>query len=36
MTFEQLFQNDTYRAEMMKALEVEKVQALTPKETYTI
>src|SRR6266542_2209596 len=30
MTFGQLLQDDTYRAEMMKALEVEKVQTLTP------
>ncbi len=32
MTFRQLFQNDTYRAEMMKVLEAEKFQALTPRE----
>ncbi len=35
MTFGQLLQDDTYRAEMMKALEVEKVQALTLQETCT-
>src|SRR6266496_4517796 len=35
MTFGQLFQDDTYRAEMMKALEAEKVQALTLRETRT-
>ena len=35
MTFGQLLQDDTYRAEMMKALEAEKVQALTPRETRT-
>ncbi len=29
MTFGQLLQDDTYRAEMMKALEAEKVQTLT-------
>ncbi len=28
MTFGQLLQDDTYRAEMMKALKAEKVQAL--------
>ncbi len=32
MTFRQLLQDDTYRVEMMKVLEVEKVQALTPRE----
>ena len=30
MTFGQLLQDDTYRAEMMKALDAEKVQTLTP------
>ena len=35
MTFGQLLQDDTYRAEMMKALEAEKVQTLTPRETQT-
>ncbi len=35
MTFGQLLQDDTYRAEMIKALEAEKVQALTPRETRT-
>ena len=35
MTFGQLLQDDTYRAEMVKALEAEKVQALTPRETRT-
>ncbi len=35
MTFGQLLQDDTYRVEMMKALEAEKVQALTPWETCT-
>src|SRR6266542_3575877 len=35
MTFVQLLQDDTYRAEMMKALEAEKVQTLTPQETRT-
>ena len=35
MTFEQLLQDDIYRVEMMKALEAEKVQALTPRETRT-
>ncbi len=33
MTFGQLLQDVTYRVEMMKALEAEKVQALTPRET---
>ncbi len=33
MTFGQLLQDDIYRVEMMKALEAEKVQALTPRET---
>jgi len=33
MTFGQLLQDDTYRAEMIKALEAEKVQALTSQET---
>ena len=36
MTFGQLLQDDTYRAEMMKTLKAEKVQALTPRETRTI
>ncbi len=35
MTFGQLLQDNTYRAEMIKALEVEKVQALTLRETRT-
>ncbi len=35
MTFEQLLQDDTYRAEMMKVLEAEKVQTLTPQKTRT-
>ena len=35
MTFGQLLQDDTYRAEMMKALEAEKVQTLTSRETRT-
>jgi len=35
MTFEQLLQDNTYRAEMMKALKVEKVQALTSRKTRT-
>src|SRR6266511_2301651 len=35
MIFGQLLQNDTYRVEVMKALEAEKVQALTPQETST-
>ena len=35
MTFGQLLQDDTYRTEMMKALEAEKVQALTLRETRT-
>ena len=35
MTFGQLLQDDIYRAEMMKALEAEKVQALTSQETRT-
>ncbi len=35
MIFGQLLQNDTYRVEVMKALEAEKVQALTPRETRT-
>src|SRR6266498_5462862 len=30
---ENSYQYDTYRAEMMKALEAEKVQTLTPRET---
>ena len=34
MTFGQLLQDDTYRVEMMKALEAEKVQALTPREIH--
>jgi len=34
MTFGQLLQDDTYRAEMMKVLEVEKVQVLIPKEIH--
>ena len=33
MTFRQLLQDDMYRAEMMKVLEAEKVQALIPQET---
>jgi len=33
MTFGQLLQDNTYKAEMMKVLEAEKVQALTPRET---
>ena len=33
MTFGQLLQDNTYRAEMMKALEAEKVQALIPRKT---
>ncbi len=33
ITFGQLLQDDTYRAEMMKVLEAEKVQALTPRKT---
>ena len=33
MIFGQLLQDDTYRAEMIKVLKVEKVQALTPRET---
>ncbi|SRR6266498_1004784 len=36
MTFGQLLQDDMYKAEMMKALEAEKVQALIPRETRTI
>ena len=32
MIFGQLLQDDTYRAEMMRALKAEKVQALTPQE----
>ncbi len=32
ITFGQLFQDDAYRVEMMKALEAEKVQVLTPRE----
>ena len=35
MTFEQLLQYDTYRIEIMKALEIEKVQTLTSRETRT-
>src|SRR6266498_6143384 len=35
MTFGQLLQDDTYRAEMIKALEAEKVQALIPREIRT-
>ncbi len=35
MTFGQLLQDDTYKAEMMKALEAKKVQALIPQETRT-
>ncbi len=35
MTFGQLLQDNTYKAEMIKALEVEKVQALTLRETRT-
>ncbi len=35
MTFGQLLQDDIYRTEMMKALEAEKVQALTLRETRT-
>ena len=35
MTFGQLLQDNTYRAEMIKALETEKVQTLTPREIYT-
>ncbi len=35
MTFGQLLQDNTYRAEMMKALEAEKVQALTPRKIRT-
>src|SRR6266542_4568821 len=34
ITFGQLLQDDTYRMEMMKALEVKKVQVLTPRETH--
>ncbi len=34
MTFGQLLQDDTYRVEMMKVLEAEKVQALIPWETH--
>ncbi len=33
MIFKQLLQDDTYRVEMMKVLEAEKVQALTSRET---
>ncbi len=33
ITFGQLFQDNTYRIEMMKALEAEKVQTLTLRET---
>jgi len=33
MTFGQLLQDDTYRTEMMKALEAEKIQALTSRKT---
>ncbi len=36
ITFEQLLQDDTYRAEIIKALEAEKVQTLTSRETCTI
>jgi len=32
MIFGQLLQDDTYRVEMIKALEAEKVQALTLRE----
>jgi len=35
MTFRQLFQDNTYRVEMMKALKAEKIQALTSREIYT-
>src|SRR6266542_6330168 len=35
MIFGQLLQNDTYRVEVMKTLEAEKVQTLTPRETRT-
>ena len=35
MTFGQLLQDDTYWVEMIKALEAEKVQTLTPRETCT-
>ena len=35
MTFEQLLQDDTYRSEIMKVLEAERVQALTSRETRT-
>ena len=33
MTFGQLLQDNTYQAEMIKALEAEKIQALTSRET---
>src|SRR6266542_3335382 len=35
MTFGQLLQDNTYQAEMIKALKAEKVQALTSRETRT-